>query len=215
MKDTMMVIAISISTSLASPAFATDRAALDPKVQVETLGPSITASDIRYATFGVLYHGGGQSRQEFYHLAYVEKDGEVSILEGETDFPGIELSSRDIPARVMDVLGASMVTAIAGEQRIFAVGEKYDSAIRESDGTRPLFAIKCTQRESILGIDGYYLTIADYLRGTHEMDLIVSPSFPFPLYVREYTGSDPMQIILTSTRAYEPRMADLGEAGER
>lgn len=213
MKTTITVIATCITACLASFAFATPPtpSELDPKVQVKTLGPSINVSDIRFATFGVLYQRDGSSRQNFYRLAYVERNGEFSILEGDAEIDGIELSSPNIPERVMTIIEASMITVMLGEQRNFTVGQEFDSQIRESNGTRPLLKLECTKRESVAGVDGYYLTVADYLRGTHEMDLVLSPDFPFPLYSREYTGGDPMQVILTDIGSYEAPVAMLGE----
>jgi hypothetical protein len=32
------------------------------------------------------------------------------------------------------------------------------------------------------------------------MEMILSPNYPFPLYVREYVGSQPLQFILVSTQ---------------
>jgi hypothetical protein len=30
-----------------------------------------------------------------------------------------------------------------------------------------------------------------------ELEVVLSPDFPFPLYVKEHTGEDPLQIFLT------------------
>lgn len=40
--------------------------------------------------------------------------------------------------------------------------------------------------------------------GNTEFEAIVSPGFPFPLYVREHTGKNPITLVLTHAGALPP-----------
>jgi hypothetical protein len=168
----------------------------ETRVKMPVVKSTVTTSDIRHASYGVIYDDA--ARQNIYTVAYVQKEGKVSIIEGDTGFRDVSLTSTDMPQRVKDHILMSPLVGIIGERRSFTVGETYDAVMQRPEG-RPHFRYTCERRESIAGHDGYYLSIEGVKHGTREMDVIVAPNFPFPLYVKEYTGANPIQIILTGT----------------
>jgi hypothetical protein len=169
------------------------------KVDVPTAGTNVTADDIKYASYGVLHNRGGAQQQSIYRLAYVKKGADLSILAGKSGFEEVELTSSNMPARVEDYLHMGPIVAIVGDRRQFTVGQTYDSVISEPK-LGPNFKFVCDREEEIAGIHGYHLTVTSQRSGKTEMEMILSPNYPFPLYVREYVGSQPLQFILVSTQ---------------
>lgn len=192
---------------------ADDREALDPKVKLEA-GPDAHISDIKYATYDVDFDFGGAPHELTYKVAYVMQGGMATILECDVACDlNVELTSWNIPERVKDHLVMSSISPIIGLRRTFVVGEKYDSEFRESNGRRPLFRYACTGRESMGGFSGYSLQVNDALRNRHELDLVISPEFPFPLMVREIVGSDPIRITLRDTESFDAAAVDVEREG--
>lgn len=187
---------------------ADDREALDPKVKLEA-GPDAHISDVSYATYDVDFDFGGAPHELTYKVAYVMQGGMPTILECDVRCDlNVELTSWNIPERVKDHLVMSSISPIIGLRRAFVVGEKYESEFRESNGSRPLFRYTCTGRNAIGGLNGYSLQVMDALRNRHELDLVISPDFPFPLMVRELVGSDPIQITLRNTESFDSAAID-------
>jgi hypothetical protein len=188
---------------------ADDREALDPKVKLES-GRDAHISDISYATYDVDFDFGGAPHELTYKVAYVMQNGMPMILECDVVCDlNVELTSWNIPERVKDHLVMSSISPIIGTRRTFVVGEKYESEFRESNGSRPLFRYTCTGQSAIGGINGYSLQVMDALRNRHELDLVISPDFPFPLMVHERVGSDPIQITLRSTESFDAAAIDV------
>ncbi len=61
---------------------------------------------------------------------------------------------------------------------------------------RPRFRFRCDRTERVAGLTGHHITVWSAKTGTHELEMILSPESPLPLYVREYTGNDPLTIVL-------------------
>lgn len=169
------------------------------KVDVPSAGTNITADDIKYASYGVLHNQSGTQQQSIYRVAYVKKGADLSILAGKSGFQEVELTSSNIPARVEDYLHMGPIVGIVGDRRQFTVGQTYESVMSEPKlGAN--FSYVCDREDEVAGIKGYHLTVTSRRSGKTEMEMILSPSYPFPLYVREYVGTQPLQFILVSTQ---------------
>ncbi len=170
-------------------------------VKVSGMKSQVTTSDIRHARYGVMY-GKGSTDQAVYNVAYVVQEGKAPIITGNSGFKNVRLTSTGMPERVKDYLTLSPILGIIGDRRSFTVGETYDSVMLRPEG-RPHFQYTCTRIQEIAGVRGFRLAVKSVRYGTQEMDVVVSPDFPFPLYVKEYTGSNPITLIL-SDRGRQP-----------
>jgi hypothetical protein len=103
-----------------------------------------------------------------------------------------------MPERVKDYLSLSPILGIVGDRRRFTVGETYDSVMLRPEG-RPHFRYTCDRMQTVGGVQGYHLTVRSVRYGTKELDLVLSPDYPLPLYVREHTGDNPLTIVLSGT----------------
>lgn len=194
---TLMIVVAVVGTSCVHTTREPMRRA-DMLVKVPGAKAPVTVSDIRNATYGVLYSRAGNVRQSTYNVAYVMSGGRASIITGETGFRDVKLTSTGMPERVKDYLEMSPIRGIIGARRTFTVGQTYDSVMLRPEG-RPHFRYTCDREETVGGIKGYHLVVTSVRYGTTEMELVVSPRFPFPLYVKEHTGQHPISIILSRT----------------
>jgi hypothetical protein len=177
------------------------RADDDVRIHVEGFRNPVETSDVQYAVYTVQFGKSdrGDAGDATYKIAYVNRDGRTAILECEPLECEYDLTSRNIPERIKDHLLMSSIVAIVGKQREFSVGQRYDSEFKEKRGTRPLFKFECTERDDINGMTAYRLEVDDALRGRRELDVVISPEFPFPLVIREYVGSDPILVAFAGT----------------
>ena len=166
-------------------------------VQVPGIEARVTAADIRRASYRVIYARGAPPHDAVYNLAYVEKEGKVSVIAARTGFEDVRLTSTRIPERVKHYLLMGPILGIVGDRRAFPVGETYDSVMLRPDG-RPQFRYTCDRTEEVGGVNGYHLTVQRDGDGATELEIVISPSFPFPLYVREHSGAGPITLVLVA-----------------
>jgi len=164
------------------------------KVKVSNVEGSVTTQDIHYASYEVTYGKSGVQRTATYQVAYVNKGGEFSILEGKSGFKDVQLTSQNIPERVKNYLEMGPIVGVVGSRRSFKVGESYESDMRERD-IGAIFRYTCDSEQTIGGIKGYRLNVMSQRTKKPEMDFVLTPDYPFPLMVKEHTGSNPLQIV--------------------
>jgi hypothetical protein len=166
--------------------------------------PVKTSEDVKHATYGVVWQAGGTPRTAPYKVTYMMRAGKASLLEVDTSaFP--EETTTDEAARAMgarrldrieNYLLMGPIVAIVGESRDFEVGKTYDGLMLRPDG-RPHFQYTCDREETVAGVKGYHLTVVGVKGKSTEMEVVLSPSFSFPLTIKEFTGEDPLTITLT------------------
>lgn len=164
------------------------------KVKVSNVEGSVTTSDIHYASYEVTYGKGGTRRTAIYRVAYVKKGGDFSILEGQSGFKDVQLTSENIPERVKNYLEMGPIVGVVGARRSFKVGETYESDMKERD-IGAIFRYTCESEQKVGGINGYRLNVMSQRTKKPEMDFVLTPDFPFPLMVTEHTGSNPLQLV--------------------
>jgi hypothetical protein len=176
-------------------------------VDVPSASGKVTTKDIRTATYGVIWDEGGVQKQGTYKVSYVMTAGEPAVLESEAvgfaPATGDTTTSSAVAGalrrnRVKDYVLMSPIKAVIGSQRDFEVGKTYDGVMLRPDG-RPHFRYSCDRMDEIAGMKGSHLTITSVKEGTTEMEVVLNSDFPFPLYVREHTGKEPVQVILKQT----------------
>lgn len=166
----------------------------DAEVQVFGLRSHVTADEVRRARYDVAFPQDNWIGNT-YELAFVDKEGKATILEDNMELRNSDLTSPNIPERVKDYLEMGPLLGIVGSRREFVVGETYDSVMLRPEG-RPHFRFTCDRTESVAGIQGYHLVVKSVRYGNVEMEMVLSPAFPFPLALREYTGVHPLAITL-------------------
>ncbi|MFN0152165.1 MAG: hypothetical protein ACKVU1_15795 [bacterium] len=164
------------------------------KVKVSNVEGSVTTQDIQYASYEVSYGKGGTRRTAIYQVAYVDKGGEFSILEGKSGFKDVQLTSNNIPERVKNYLEMGPIVGVVGARRSFKVGESYESDMKERD-IGAIFRYTCDGEQKLGGMSGYHLSVMSARTKKPEMDLVLTPKFPFPLMVKEHTGSNPIDLV--------------------
>lgn len=174
----------------------------DTLVKVPSAGSDITLDDIRHATYGVIWNEGAEQRQSSYRVSFVMKHGKLTVIEGimgdvaaTAASPADRVMGANRRDRVKDYILGSVIAAVVGETRAFEVGKTYDSAMLHPDGL-PHFTFACDRMDELAGITGAHLAITSVKEKTLEMEVVLTPDFPFPLYVREHTGKEPLQIVL-------------------
>jgi hypothetical protein len=166
----------------------------DTEVQVLGVRDGVTADEVSRARYAVGFPKSNWTGST-YELVFVEKEGKATILEDNMELRNADLTSPNIPERVKDYLEMGPLLGIVGSRREFVVGETYDSVMLRPEG-RPHFRYLCDRIESVAGIQGYHLIVKSVRYGNVEMELVLSPEFPFPLALREYTGANPIEITL-------------------
>lgn len=181
--------------------------ALRPESHVRLLSESqrVTVDDVQRAHYHVSFPG-GPIGEDSYELAYMERDGSASILNEYANFTQVALTSRNIPSLVNAYLHMGPISGIVGSCREFTVGKTYDSVMLRPEG-RPHFLITCDRKETIAGVDGYHLIVKSMKFGNEELELVLSPDYPFPLFIKELTGENPVQIALVEIRPLDLAMA--------
>jgi hypothetical protein len=154
-----------------------------------------------HATYGVQWTAGDQPRDGTYRLAYVMQSGSPSVIESETDGFHSSGSGADKAAdairgeKIENLILMGPIRAIIGDRQRFEVGQTYDGVAKE--GGKPLFIYACDGVEEIAGVKGQRLSIRSAKSGNTELEVVLSPDYPYPLYVKEHTGQEPLQIFLT------------------
>lgn len=167
----------------------------------------VTLNDVERAHYHVSYPGRGAGTDS-YELAFMDRAGTASILSEHGTFAQVDLTSTNIPHLVNNYLHMGPIVGIVGERREFDVGKTYNSVMPRPDG-RPLFLITCDRTETIAGVKGYHLVMKSTDTGIAELEVVLSPDYPFPLFVKELTGENPLEI-----RLVEIRPLDLAMSGE-
>lgn len=161
--------------------------------------------DAHHLSYGVSWKDGDSTKQGTYKLSYTMIGREASVVESESGgfhttpepaTPREKVAHERRAERVKSYLLMSPITAITGEPRKYKVGETYDGVILRPDGS-PQFKYTCDAEEEIAGVKGYRLTIVGVREGRKEIEVVLSPDFQFPLYVKEHAGEEPLQIFLT------------------
>lgn len=168
--------------------------------------PVKTMEDVKHATFSVMWNAAGSNRMAPYKISYMMRAGKASLLEVDASaFPSDDAATAGAAAtvgarrldRIQNYLLMGPIVAIVGESREFTVGQAYDGLMLRPDG-RPHFRYTCDAEETIGGVKGFHLTIVGVKEKKPEMEVILSPGFSFPLYIKEFNGEDPLEITLQS-----------------
>lgn len=206
-----------VSLLCAAPAvvLAHDCAAHAEARQVDVLGPEsrvrllsvdsrVTIDDVQRAHYHVSFPGGVLG-EDSYELAFVERNGTATILSEHSGFTPVALTSKNIPSLVNNYLQMGPIVGFVGTRREFVVGKTYDSVELHPNGA-PLFLVTCDRKETIAGVDGYHLFLKSTASGDMELEMVLSPDYPFPLFVKELTGANPLQIMLVEIRPLDLAM---------
>jgi len=170
----------------------------------EPKSPVKTMEDVHNATYGVAWKSGGTAKTAPYKFSYMVRGGKGQLLEVDTSAFPDEGAAGDAAARAMgerrlerikNYILMGPIVAIIGEGRDFSVGKTYDGLMLRPDG-RPHFQYTCDREETVGGVKGYHLTVMSVKGKSTEMEIVLSPSFSFPLYIKEFTGEDPIEISL-------------------
>lgn len=174
-------------------------------VRLLSVGNHVRVDDVQRAHYHVSIPG-STAAEDSYELAFLESNGTATILNEYANFTQVALTSRNIPNLVNAYLHMGPIDGIIGSRREFKVGETYDSVMLRPEG-RPHFRVLCDRKETIAGIDGYHLVVSSVKFGNDELELVLSPDYPFPLFVKELTGVSPIQIALVEIRPLDLAMA--------
>ncbi len=166
----------------------------DAGVQLNSSPSRVTIGDVKRARYEVTSATGAWPTNS-YDLAYVMKNGKASVITDPLVCESLGLTSPNTPNRVQDYLDMGPILGIVGARREFVVGQTYDSVMLRPED-RPHFRYTCDRMETIAGISGYHVVVQSVRYGNTEAEFVLSPSFPFPLYVREHTGDNAIQITL-------------------
>jgi len=161
--------------------------------------PSPEPVNAHHASYGVSWTNGSTSGEGTYSLAYVLKDNAPVVVESERN--GFSASSGSDQSgsaaradKIQSYLTMSPIRAIIGERTDFTMGQTYNGIAME--GGKPIFTYTCDRDEEIAGVKGQRLTVKSARKGATELELVLSRDYPFPLYVKEHTGVEPLQIFL-------------------
>lgn len=157
----------------------------------------------RHASYGVTWTAGDKPGDGTYRMAYVMKDGAPAVIESESDGFRTDASSDKAAdtirgEKIRNYLLMGPIRAIIGDRKTFEVGQTYNGVLME--GGKPLFTYTCDREEEIAGITGQRITIKAGKKATPELEVVISPQYPFPLYVKEHTGTEPLQIFLKDSQ---------------
>lgn len=199
----LVLFAVLLAAGLAAAGCAATprkKAPAKEKTLVKVPGGTATLGDVRHATFGVLWKEGEEAKETTYKVSYIMREGKANVIEAQmgdagSTSPADNVSGAIRRERVKDYVLGGPISAIVGESRSFEVGKSYDSVMLRPDG-RPVFRYTCDREMEVAGLSGHHLVVSSVKAGTTEVEFVVHPSFPFPLYIREHTGERPIQIIL-------------------
>jgi len=157
----------------------------------------------RHASYGVTWTAGDKTGDGTYRMAYVVQEGVPTVIESESDGFRTDASSDKAAdtirsEKIRNYLLMSPIRAIIGDRKTFEVGQTYNGVVME--GGKPLFTYTCDREEEIAGITGQRITIKAGKKATPELEVVLSPQYPFPLYVKEHTGTEPLQIFLKDSQ---------------
>ncbi|MFN0149503.1 MAG: hypothetical protein ACKVU1_02195 [bacterium] len=157
----------------------------------------------RHASYGVTWTAGDKTGDGTYRMAYVVQDGAPTVIESESDGFRTDASSDKAAdtirgEKIKNYLLMGPIRSIIGNRTTFEVGQTYNGVAME--GGRALFTYSCDREEEIAGIKGQRLTIKAGKNATPELEVVLSPQYPFPLYVKEHTGTEPLQIFLKDSQ---------------
>jgi hypothetical protein len=215
LKRILVGATVSLFCAGSSTAFAQDYSenaqawqddALQPESRVRLLNVKsrVTIDDVQRAHYHVSFPGGPKG-EDSYELAFVERNGTATILSEHGTFTTVALTSKNIPHLVNNYLHMGPVVGLMGTRREFTVGKTYDSMESHANGA-PLFLVTCDRKETIAGIDGYHLVLKSTESGDAELEMVLSPDYPFPLLIKELTGSNPLLITLVEIRPLDLAM---------
>lgn len=157
----------------------------------------------RHASYGVTWSAGDKTGDGTYRMAYVVQNGEPTVIESESDGFRTDASSDKAAdtirgEKIRNYLLMGPIRTIIGDRKTFEVGQTYNGVAME--GGKPLFTYSCDREEEIAGIKGQRITIKTGKKATPELEVVLSPQYPFPLYVKEHTGTEPLQIFLKDSQ---------------
>ena len=180
--------------------------ALRPESHVRLLSESrrVTIDDVQRAHYHVSVPGVALG-EDSYELAFMERDGKATILNEYANFNQVALTSRNIPDLVNSYLHMGAISGILGSRREFTVGDTYDSVMLRPEGG-PHFRTTCDRKETIAGVAGYHLVVRSVKFDNDVLEMVLSPDYPFPLFVKELTGANRVQIALVEIRALDLAM---------
>jgi hypothetical protein len=151
------------------------------------------------ASYGVSWMNGSTTAEGTYSLAYAMQNGAPLVIDTQTT--GFKPASGTGDAgdaarsqKIRSYLMMSPIRAIIGDRTDFVMGMTYDGIVME--GGKPLFTYAYDRDEEIAGLKGQHLTVKTAKKATTELELVLSKDYPFPLYVKEHTGTEPLQIFL-------------------
>jgi hypothetical protein len=159
--------------------------------------PAATSS--RHASYGVSWMNGSTAAEGTYRVAYVMQGTAPLVIDDETT--GFQPASGTAGAvdaaraeKIRSYLMMSPIRAIIGNPSDMVMGLTYDGIMKE--GGKPLFTYAYDRDEEIAGLKGQHVTVKTAKSGATELELVLSKDYPFPLYVKEHTGTEPLQIFL-------------------
>jgi hypothetical protein len=168
-------------------------------VTSEKTAAAPVAQSARQASYGVTWMNGSATAEGTYNLAYVMQGGAPLVIDDQTT--GFKSASGIADAgdaargqKIRSYLMMSPIRAIIGDRTDFVMGLTYDGIMME--GGKPLFTYAYDREEEIAGLKGQHITVKTAKQGTTELELVLSKDYPFPLYVKEHTGTEPLQIVL-------------------
>ena len=152
-----------------------------------------------HASYGVSWMNGSTAGSGTYQLAYVMKDSAPLVIDDQTaGFKAAEGTGGPNDAargqKIRSYLMMSPIRAIIGDRTDFVMGMTYDGVMKESG--KPLFTYAFDREEEIAGVKGQHITVKTTKNQATELELVLSKDYPFPLYVKEHTGAEPLQIVL-------------------